>query len=263
MMGFGQAATNAATPSTSPSTMSIIFASIVFIIFLSMLGLNIFVYLAKGTQEIDVFLTNMTKSVERFLGANLAFVFREFANTFVIGADAAIGTTAAAETSAALVGVGANIIKVGATGSSINLNTGTAGNGAGAVAIATSSSGGGGGGGGGGNGGTTNSNVVGNMAASSIQNSASPTGATATNASTNSPQSTSSSSSISTQTNVRPDNSVSSVQKISSNNKTGSWCFAGENMGVRTCLAIDESQQCMSGDIFPRKDLCINPSLRV
>jgi len=40
------------------------------------------------------------------------------------------------------------------------------------------------------------------------------------------------------------------------------WCYIGEDLGVRTCSNIGVNDVCMSGDIFPTQEVCINPSLR-
>jgi|LauGreDrversion2_2_1035103.scaffolds.fasta_scaffold01768_4 hypothetical protein len=42
----------------------------------------------------------------------------------------------------------------------------------------------------------------------------------------------------------------------------GGWCYIGEDRGFRSCAEVSGSDQCMSGDIFPSKDICVNPSLR-
>lgn len=56
-----------------------------------------------------------------------------------------------------------------------------------------------------------------------------------------------------------PDNSNSSIQnKIKKN-----YCFIGSNNdGSRTCAEMYDSDKCMSGDIFPSLDICINPKIR-
>lgn len=53
-------------------------------------------------------------------------------------------------------------------------------------------------------------------------------------------------------------------QAPSSVNSTGKsgWCFIGEDRGFRSCALVNENDTCMSGDIFPSQELCINPSLR-
>ena len=40
------------------------------------------------------------------------------------------------------------------------------------------------------------------------------------------------------------------------------WCFIGEDRGYRSCEQVGVNDQCMSGDIFPTKDVCVNPNLR-
>lgn len=40
------------------------------------------------------------------------------------------------------------------------------------------------------------------------------------------------------------------------------WCFVGEDRGYRSCAEVGEADKCMSGDIFPSKEICVNPSLR-
>jgi hypothetical protein len=40
------------------------------------------------------------------------------------------------------------------------------------------------------------------------------------------------------------------------------WCFIGEDRGYRSCSKVSEHDKCMSGDIFPTQELCINPNLR-
>jgi hypothetical protein len=52
------------------------------------------------------------------------------------------------------------------------------------------------------------------------------------------------------------------AQEAGSSLKAG-WCFIGEDRGYRTCGQVGVNDQCMSGDIFPSQELCINPNLRV
>jgi len=40
------------------------------------------------------------------------------------------------------------------------------------------------------------------------------------------------------------------------------WCFVGEEKGFRNCAEVGENDKCLSGDIFPTSQVCINPSLR-
>ena len=56
------------------------------------------------------------------------------------------------------------------------------------------------------------------------------------------------------------DDATSSVQKKPTS-KAG-FCYIGEDRGFRNCIDVKEGDVCMSGDIFPTKDICINPKLR-
>lgn len=40
------------------------------------------------------------------------------------------------------------------------------------------------------------------------------------------------------------------------------WCFIGDDRGIRTCGKVGVNDTCMSGDIFPTQELCVNPTLR-
>jgi hypothetical protein len=40
------------------------------------------------------------------------------------------------------------------------------------------------------------------------------------------------------------------------------WCFIGKDRGVRSCAKVGLNDTCMSGDIFPTSDICVNPRLR-
>ena len=58
--------------------------------------------------------------------------------------------------------------------------------------------------------------------------------------------------------NVQPDDAKSSIQ---STGKSG-WCFIGEEQGVRSCSNVGVNDVCMSGDVFPSQEICVNPNLR-
>jgi hypothetical protein len=45
-------------------------------------------------------------------------------------------------------------------------------------------------------------------------------------------------------------------------NKKG-WCYVGSDRGYRSCVKVSEQDACLSKDIYPRKDLCENPTLRI
>jgi hypothetical protein len=56
------------------------------------------------------------------------------------------------------------------------------------------------------------------------------------------------------------DDATSSIQKTQSK---GGYCYIGEERGYRTCMPVNENDACMSGEIFPTSEICINPTLRV
>jgi hypothetical protein len=55
------------------------------------------------------------------------------------------------------------------------------------------------------------------------------------------------------------DESTSSIQNGAS--KAG-WCYIGEDRGFRSCAEVGVNDTCMSGDIFPTQQICVNPNLR-
>ncbi len=46
------------------------------------------------------------------------------------------------------------------------------------------------------------------------------------------------------------------------NGPKAGWCYIGTDDGFRSCSKVGENDVCMSGDIFPTQDVCVNPSLR-
>jgi len=57
-----------------------------------------------------------------------------------------------------------------------------------------------------------------------------------------------------------PDDATSSTQR-SGPTKSG-YCYIGEDRGFRSCISVKDSDVCMSGQIFPSNEICVNPSLR-
>ena len=45
-------------------------------------------------------------------------------------------------------------------------------------------------------------------------------------------------------------------------NKKSGFCYLGEDRGVRSCVDVTEEDTCLSGEVFPTKDLCVNPNLK-
>lgn len=41
------------------------------------------------------------------------------------------------------------------------------------------------------------------------------------------------------------------------------FCYIGTDRGIRSCINVKPGDKCMSGHIFPRRDVCVNPTLRL
>jgi hypothetical protein len=57
-----------------------------------------------------------------------------------------------------------------------------------------------------------------------------------------------------------PDSSSSTIQTSPSVLKS-QWCLVGEYNGARGCINITDQDKCMSGQVFPSQQLCLNPTM--
>jgi hypothetical protein len=57
-----------------------------------------------------------------------------------------------------------------------------------------------------------------------------------------------------------PDYSENSIQNPISAKKTN-WCLVGDQNQRRYCASIQDADKCMSGNIFPTHESCLNPNL--
>jgi len=55
---------------------------------------------------------------------------------------------------------------------------------------------------------------------------------------------------------------IQALEATSSLQQKEGWCYIGEEQGYRSCASVGVNDKCMSGDIFPTRDICINPNLR-
>ena len=195
---------------------------IIIILVLAFLGFNIFVYLAKGTQDI----TNFFAPIISKILAAFAMVTGQVINTTATGAKAVVNTTA-------------DVIDSGLTGVQnvtqeatdfVSQNT-TQGKKAGSTV-----------------GGTRLPNAI--PTADVMQNNTLNKALNSSNVKQN----------IGQTHEYVADDSSSSIQKTQS--KAG-YCYIGEERGHRSCMRVNENDRCMSGEIFPTNEICINPSLRV
>ena len=55
------------------------------------------------------------------------------------------------------------------------------------------------------------------------------------------------------------DTTANPIQNPISSNK-GGWCLVGEVAQRRGCIMVDDTDKCMSGQVFPSKRICLNPT---
>jgi len=195
---------------------------IIIILVLAFLGFNIFLYLAKGTQDITNFFAPI---ISKILGV-FALITGQVINTTATGAKAVVNTTA-------------DVIDTGLTGvqnvtqeaTDFVSQNATQGN------KASSSVGG-----------TQVSNAI--PTADVMQNNTLNKALNSSNVKQN----------IGKSHDYVADDSTSSIQKTQTK---GGYCYIGEERGHRSCMRVNENDTCMSGEIFPTNEICINPSLRV
>lgn len=101
---------------------------------------------------------------------------------------------------------------------------------------------------------TTNSSVTPTTVTSTI-----PQGDISQNNTLNRALNTSAQQSNIGQMNYQADDSLSTIQTGGSK---GGWCLIGEDRGFRSCATVENASECMSGDIFPSNEICVNPRLR-
>jgi len=57
----------------------------------------------------------------------------------------------------------------------------------------------------------------------------------------------------------KADTTESPIQNNISTGKT-SWCLVGEQNGRRGCVEVNDASKCMSGQLFPNAEMCLNPA---
>ena len=177
---------------------------ILIILILAFLGFNIFVYLAKGTQDIS-----------NFFGP---FLQKIFGTTFAVAGQT---VDVAAEGSKAVVSGTAGAINTGLSAVQ-DVTPNKAPSSVGGVPVVKQ------------NPSQADTNTL-NRALNTAQVQQAPT--------SNDPQS---------------DLADSSIQ---GGGKSG-WCYIGVDRGFRSCSQVNDNDICMSGDIFPTQEICVNPQLR-
>jgi hypothetical protein len=57
-----------------------------------------------------------------------------------------------------------------------------------------------------------------------------------------------------------PDSTSSAIQSSPSSSKS-QWCLVGEYNGARGCINVTDQDKCMSGQVFPTQQMCLNPTM--
>jgi hypothetical protein len=193
---------------------------IIIILVLAILGINIFAYLAKGTQTFASFFSPIFQKISSLFGNSLGNVTKQVTDT------AAAGTTAGVDIVAGTIDSGVDVtsqIISGAPASSSIVGSQKT---------------------------STNNTIPANQNDSLTQ--------TLNQAQKMNPTTQGDTRSSS---NFSADDATSAIQSSKSASKSG-WCYIGEDRGFRSCIQVGENDHCMSGDIFPSQDICVNPTLR-
>ena len=205
---------------------------LIIILILALLGFNIFIYLAKGTGAVAEFIDKYFGPLLKLFGISILETTKQTINASATGTKAGVDAVANTTTGA---------IDVLEQGTNLTSN---------ATTNATTSSN------------INSSNKYSGQQASGTQKNAMPvqqqiqqdgsatewrqdTLDSALNDASKNPE-------------PQPDESSSSVQ---STGKAG-WCYIGMDRNTRTCSQVGVNDMCMSGNIFPSQDICMNPSLR-
>jgi hypothetical protein len=221
---------------------------LIIILILALLGFNIFIYLAKGTGAVAEFIDKYFGPLLKLFGISILETTKQTIDVSATGTKA--GVDAVANTATGAIDVleqGTNLNPNATTSSNTNTNTSNTNT------SNTNTS----------NTNTSNtSNKYSGQQASGTQKNSMPvqqqiqqdgsvsewrqdTLDSALNDASKNPE-------------PQPDESSSSVQ---STGKAG-WCYIGMDRNTRSCSQVGVNDLCMSGDIFPSQDICMNPSLR-
>ena len=200
---------------------------IVIILILALLGINIFAYLAKGTEETALIFNQIFSPILKFFGYSALETSKQIIDTSATGSKA--GVDIAANTAINTID---NIQQtamspVGTSGTSTGLSIPQGKMSASSLPQNMNQN--------------VNQNMGQNMGQGLERDSLS-------RALENAKQ----------PENVAPDDSRSSIQTTG---KSG-WCYIGEEQGIRSCSEIGVNDTCMSGNVFPNQAICMNPNLR-
>jgi hypothetical protein len=210
---------------------------VIIILILALLGINIFAYLAKGTQETASIFNQIFGPILKFFGYSTLTTTKQTVETTATGTKAGVDIVAGATTGAIDTIQQTTQNGMPPQAQQVNLPVPTNGTSTG-----------------------LSTNIPQGLNANSslpVQNNIQQAGAnidqwqqdSLAKALENAKQSADQ---------VSPDDSRSSIQTTG---KSG-WCYIGDDEGIRRCAEIGVNDVCMSGDVFPNQAICMNPNLR-
>lgn len=60
---------------------------------------------------------------------------------------------------------------------------------------------------------------------------------------------------------ANPPEPNSTTNPIQNNSAKSQWCLVGEYNGTRGCINVTDQDKCLSGQVFPNHQQCLNPTL--
>jgi hypothetical protein len=198
---------------------------IIIIMVLAFLGFNIFLYLAKGTQYLTNTFGPIISLISTITGNLAANTTKQVVSTSATGSKAGIDVAANTVNSGvtSVQQLGSNIQGAGSASNIIPLSTDV----------------------------TTSPSSSSSSSSTALQNN--PLNNALNSAQQQQQQQNTGSS-------YQADDSYSRIQSSNSSGKAG-WCYIGEERGVRSCSQVGANDTCMSGDIFPSNEVCMNPNM--
>ena len=242
---FSMGSTSSSLSSSSSSSNSIVnfFSSItwqtwiIVVLLLALIGINIFAYLAKGTQVTANIFDTIFGPILKLFGYATIETTKQTIETTATGTTA--GVNAVANTSVNALNTVEQGVQNGATTPMPTSGT--------SVGVSTSA-------------------PQGQMASSSQQGvplkQQYEAEATLEQYQENTlEKALSSASQSSSQNSNQMGGGIQPYDTSAATGKAG-WCFIGDDLGVRTCSEVGVNDVCMSGDVFPSQEICMNPNLR-
>lgn len=250
---FGESVTNAVDATASSTTgffESITWQTwLIIILILAFLGINIFIYLAKATTDVSNFVNTYFGPVLRLFGFSALETTKQTINTSATGTKA--GVDIVANTTTGAIDTVEDAARSNATTSNMNTMPTMPTSSSSSTSNATTSN--------------SNTNKPAPQKATSSQNNSMPVQQQIQQAGGAYEWSQSSLDSAlndaSKQKEPQPNESTSYTTGYTTG-KAG-WCYIGDDRGTRSCAEVGVNDTCMSGDIFPTQDVCMNPNLRV